>query len=109
MGIEKLDCGRLQVVRLPELNDPSPFPGLPRFLRRVRSWLAIAFENSDVVASPGQHHRRREPDNTSAQYKDFYHFNTSVAGLDEDDRSLCVHWRNTRFAGLFLNGGDNLN
>src|SRR5580704_18032063 len=109
MGIEKLDCGRLQVVRLAELSDSSPFPGLPRFLRRARTWLAIAFENSDVIASPGQHHRRGEPDKTSAQYKNFCHFNTSVAGLDEDDCSLCVHWRNTRFAGLFLNGGDNLN
>jgi hypothetical protein len=58
MGIEELDCGRVQVVRLPELSDPSSFPRLPRVLWRARKRLAVAFEYSDVMASPSQHHRR---------------------------------------------------
>ena len=35
MGIEEMAYRRVQVVRLPELSDPSPFPRLPRFLWRA--------------------------------------------------------------------------
>jgi hypothetical protein len=35
MRIEEMTDRRLQVVRLSELSDPSPFPRLPRFLWRV--------------------------------------------------------------------------
>jgi hypothetical protein len=66
MGIEELDCGRVQVVRLPELSDASSFPPLPRVLRRGGKRVAVAFEYRDVMASPSQHHRRREPDDTAA-------------------------------------------
>jgi hypothetical protein len=66
MGIEELGSGRLQVVSLPELRDPSSFPRLPRVLWRARERLAVAFEHSDVMASPSQHHGRRKPDNTAA-------------------------------------------
>jgi len=52
MGIEEMAYGRLEVVRLPELSDPSPFPCLPRFLWRARERLAVAFENGDVMAFP---------------------------------------------------------
>src|SRR6266446_10267748 len=66
MGIEELDCGRVQVVRLAELSDPSSFPRVPRLLWRTGNRLCIALEHSDVMASPSQHHRRREPDNPAA-------------------------------------------
>src|SRR5258707_15729727 len=42
MGIEELDCGRVQVVRLAELSDASSFPSLPRVLRRGGEKLAVA-------------------------------------------------------------------
>ena len=66
MAIEEMGYGRVQVVRLPELSDPSSFPRVPRFLWRAGKWLAVAFENGDVMALPNQHHRRRKPDNTAA-------------------------------------------
>jgi hypothetical protein len=66
MGIEELDCGRVQVVRLAELSDSSSFPPLPRVLWRGGKRLAVAFEYRDVMASPSQHHRRREPNDTAA-------------------------------------------
>ena len=66
MGIEELDCGRVQVVRLPELSDPFSFPGVPRLLWLTGNRLCIALEHIDVIASPSQHHRRREPDDTAA-------------------------------------------
>ena len=66
MGIEEMAYGRVQVVRLPELSDPSPFPRAPRFLWRAGKRLAVAFENGDVMALPSQHHRHRKPDNTAA-------------------------------------------
>jgi len=58
MSIEQMVYGRVQVVRLPELSDPSPFPFAPRFLRGAREWLAVVFENGDGMTLPGQHHRR---------------------------------------------------
>ena len=66
MGIEEMACGRVQVVRLPELSDPSPFPRLPRFLWRAGKRLDVPFEDGDVMALPSQHHRHRKPDDTAA-------------------------------------------
>jgi hypothetical protein len=66
MGIEEMAYGRVQIVWLPELSDPSPFPRVPRFLRRAGKWLAVVFENCDIMALPSQQHRRRKPDNTAA-------------------------------------------
>jgi hypothetical protein len=66
MGIEEMAYGRVQVMRLPELSYPSPFPRVPCFLGRAGKRLAVAFENGDVMALPSQHHRHRKPDNTAA-------------------------------------------
>ena len=66
MAIEEMGYGRVQVVRLPELSDPSSFPRVPRFLWRAGKRLVIMLENGDIVAVPGQHHRRRKPYNTAA-------------------------------------------
>src|SRR5258708_7665203 len=66
IGIEELDCGRVQVVRLAELSDASSFPPLPRVLWRGGKRLAFWFEYPDVMASPSQNHSRRNPDKTPA-------------------------------------------
>jgi len=66
MGIEKMAYGRVQVVRLSELSDPSPFPCAPRFLWRAGKSFIVGFENTDRMTLPSQHHRRRKPDNTAA-------------------------------------------
>jgi len=50
------------------LTDASSFPPLPRALRRGGKRHAVAFEYSDVMASPNQHHCRREPDDTAASW-----------------------------------------
>jgi hypothetical protein len=57
MGIEEMAYGRVQVVRLPELTDPAPFPCAPSFLWRAGKRLAIVFKNGDRMALPSQHHR----------------------------------------------------
>jgi hypothetical protein len=66
MGIEELDRWGVQVVRLAELSDASSFPPPPGVLRRGGKRLAVALEYRDVMASPSQDHRRREPDDTAA-------------------------------------------
>jgi hypothetical protein len=57
MGIKEMAYGRVQVVRLPELSDPSPFPCAPRFLWRAGKRLAVVFKNGDRMSLPSQHHR----------------------------------------------------
>src|SRR5206468_10603567 len=47
MGIEEIGYRRMQIVRLPELSDSSPFPGVPRLLRRAWERLGVVFENGD--------------------------------------------------------------
>src|SRR3984957_20570128 len=42
MGIEEMDCGRVQVVRLQELSDAPSFPRLPRVPWRGRKRLSVA-------------------------------------------------------------------
>src|SRR5258708_1124327 len=66
MGIEQMAYGRMQVVWLPKLSDSSSFPCVPRFLWRGRKWLAIVFQNRNGMALASQHHRPREPDDTTA-------------------------------------------
>jgi hypothetical protein len=58
MRSEEMAYRRVEVVRLPELGDPSSFPSLPGFFWRAGKRLAVAFENGDVIALPSQHHRR---------------------------------------------------
>src|SRR5260370_4037466 len=52
MGIEELDCGRVQVVRLAELSDASSFPPLPRVLWRGGERAAVALQKHDATAAP---------------------------------------------------------
>src|SRR5258708_14550170 len=61
MGIEELDCGRGQVVRLAELTDASSFPSLPRVLRRGGKRLPLPLTAPYATAPPIKHHRPRSP------------------------------------------------
>ena len=66
MEIQEWNCGWLHIVIQAELSNSFSFR-LPRVLSRARKGVTIAFEHRDVMASPSQHHRRRECDNTGAQ------------------------------------------
>jgi hypothetical protein len=78
MGVEEMAYTRVQIVRLPELSDPSPFPCAPGFLWPAGKRPAVVFENGDRMALPSQHHRDREPDNAASQYKDRRHSGPTV-------------------------------
>src|SRR5258708_23371943 len=69
MGIEELDCGRVQVVRLAELSDASSFPPLPRVLWRGGERLSFPFEYQYVLASPGPNHRPPPAHQNPPQYQ----------------------------------------
>src|SRR5258708_19293269 len=64
MGIEELDCGRVQVVRLAELSDASSFPSLPRVLRRGGKKPAFPVQNPGVPAPPRPPHPPPKPPHT---------------------------------------------
>jgi len=62
MSLKDETRGRLQVVRLRELPDTTPFPCAPCFVGGPGQWLSTALKDSNVVAISLEHHRDGEAD-----------------------------------------------